>query len=44
MNVTDFLDIIKNQEDERRRDAENAREEREADLENLRKLINQSLL
>ena len=40
----DFLDIIKNQEDERRRDAENAREEREADLENLRKLINQSLL
>ena len=44
MNVMDFLDIIKNQEDERRTDAENAREEREADLENLRKLINQSLL
>ena len=39
-----FLDIIKNQEDERRRDAESAREEREADLENFRKLINQSLL
>ena len=44
INVMNFLDIIKNQEDERRRDAENAREEREADLENFRKLINQSLL
>jgi len=44
INVMKFQDIIKNQEDERRRDAESAREEREADLENFRKLINQSLL
>ena len=44
INVMDFLNIIKNQEKEHRRDAENAREEREADLENLRKMINRSLL
>ena len=43
-NEVDFSDIIKNQEEEQRRNAEKARLEKEADLENFRKLINQSFL
>ena len=44
INVTEFLNIIKNQESDRRIDAENAREEREAereeDIRKFRRLLN----
>ena len=39
INVTEFLDLIKGQEKDRRRDAENARHERDEDLRNLRRML-----
>ena len=39
MNVTQFLEIIRSQENDRRRDAENARHERDEDLRNLRRML-----
>ena len=43
INVSEFLDIVKKQENERRRDAENARKEREAerdeDMRNFRRML-----
>ena len=44
INVDAFVDIINNQEKERRRHAENARLERETDLDNFRKLMNQTFV
>ena len=39
INVTEFLDLIKGQENDRRRDAENARNEREEDMRNFRRML-----
>ena len=43
INVSEFVDIIKKQENDRRKDFENARKEREAerdeDLRNLRRML-----
>ena len=39
INVTEFLDIVKNQENVRRRDAEIARNERDEDLRNIRRML-----
>ena len=39
INVTEFLDIVENHENVRRRDAENARKERDEDLRNIRRML-----
>ena len=44
INFGDFIDVIQNQEEERRRDSEESRREREADLKNFRKLMHKSFL
>ena len=39
INVTEIVDIVKNHENVRRRDAENARKERDEDLRNIRRML-----
>ena len=39
INVTEFLNIIKNQENERRRYAENVRKERDDDMRSFRRML-----
>ena len=39
MNVTQFLEIIRSQENDRRRDAENARKDREEDMRNIKRML-----
>ena len=39
IDVSEFVDILKNQENVRRRDIENARKERDEDLRNIRRML-----